>query len=101
MNYLGLQEFLAVSPEYNQKKAATDKSLRNNMILTIIVMFAGLIFGIVLLFSINFIAGAIFLLLFMIVFPIYAVTSEKRRKTDLEKYGNFLYSQYINSLNQQ
>lgn len=101
MSHLGLQDFLAVSPEYNQKKAATDKSLRNNMILLIIVMFAGIILGIFLLFFVDFIAGAIFILLFMIIFPIVAVTSEKRRKTDLEKYGNFLYSHYINSLNQQ
>ena len=55
------------------------------------------VLGVVLMITYNFIVGGVVLAGSFITISIVAMSGETRKKSDLEKFGNFLYSQYINS----
>ena len=97
MSQLGLQDFLAVSPEYNQRKELVEKSLKRRLIIFTPLLLILFVLGMVLMITYNFIVGGAVIVVSFITISFVAMGGEARKKSDLEKFGNFLYSQYINS----
>ena len=88
-----MQDFLALSPEYEKKRAEIRKKISISVSLCMVLGFALVIFGGFKLFS----SFPMFVVLALVGTGIIVigVTSESRYKKQLEKYGEELFREYM------
>jgi len=90
-----IQDFLAISPEYQAKKSECEKKKKNNKRINMTIFAVAMILSFVCFFF-SVILGLIFILVWFI-FGFIALSKESKYNRQLTEDGEELYRQYVNN----